>query len=231
MSLLSELKTVADTCAIPVETGVFSGVPPDLYLVITPMVDTFALHADDSPGYDTQEARLSLFVKGSYTAIKDTLVRALLGADFCITDRRYIARPFTSSTEVISKRSPSQRSARSVVTDTPGMTRKRNRSVASQKAAMFAHLSLPCLPSRYARTEAWVTSFSDLKPSASTETSFFTRSIKVFIFPKDILTPSIPGQAGEVGSRCATPADRPARYLRKSRPCCHPWTRRSGMTA
>ena len=86
MSLLSELKTVADTCAIPVETGVFSGVPPDLYLVITPMVDTF-----DSPGYDTQEARLSLFVKGSYTAIKDTLVRALLGADFCITDRRYIA--------------------------------------------------------------------------------------------------------------------------------------------
>ena len=91
VSLLSELKTVADTCAIPVETGVFSGVPPDLYLVITPMVDTFALHADDSPGYDTQEARLSLFVKGSYTAIKDTLVRALLGADFCITDRRYIA--------------------------------------------------------------------------------------------------------------------------------------------
>ena len=92
MSLLSELKTVADTCAIPVETGVFSGVPPDLYLVITPMVDTFALHADDSPGYDTQEARLSLFVKGSYTAIKDTLVRALLGAEFCITDRGAAAR-------------------------------------------------------------------------------------------------------------------------------------------
>ena len=91
MSLLSELKTVADACSIPVETGVFSGVPPDLYLVITPMADTFELHADNSPGYDTQEARLSLFVKGSYTATKDTLVRALLGADFCITDRRYIA--------------------------------------------------------------------------------------------------------------------------------------------
>ena len=86
MSLLSELKTVADACSIPVETGVFSGVPPDLYLVITPMADTFELHADNSPGYDTQEARLSLFVKGSYTAIKDTLVRA-----FCIPDRRYIA--------------------------------------------------------------------------------------------------------------------------------------------
>ena len=55
------------------------------------MADTFELHADNSPGYDTQEARLSLFVKGNYTAIKDTLVHALLGADFCITDRRYIA--------------------------------------------------------------------------------------------------------------------------------------------
>ena len=54
MSLLSELKTVADACAIPVETGVFSGVPPDLYLVITPMADTVELHADNSPGYDTQ---------------------------------------------------------------------------------------------------------------------------------------------------------------------------------
>ena len=42
MSLLSELKTVADACAIPVETGVFSGVPPDLYLVITPMADTLS---------------------------------------------------------------------------------------------------------------------------------------------------------------------------------------------
>ena len=92
MSLLSELKTVADACSIPVETGVFSGVPPDLYLVITPMADTFELHADNSPGYDTQEARLSLFVKGSYTATKDILVRALLGADFCITDRRYRPR-------------------------------------------------------------------------------------------------------------------------------------------
>ena len=90
MSLLSELKAVADACSIPVETGVFSGVPPDLYLVITPMADTFELHADNSPGYDTQEARLSLFVKGSYTATKDTLIRALLGTDFCITDRRYI---------------------------------------------------------------------------------------------------------------------------------------------
>ena len=91
MSLLSDLQTIAESCGVSVETGVFSGKAPDTYLVITPLSDSFELHADNFPGYDTQEARLSLFVKGSYTAIKDTLVRALLGADFCITDRRYIA--------------------------------------------------------------------------------------------------------------------------------------------
>ena len=90
MSLLSDLQTIAEHCGVPLETGVFSGKAPDTYLVITPLSDNFELHADNFPGYDTQEARLSLFVKGSYTAIKDTLVRALLGADFVITDRRYI---------------------------------------------------------------------------------------------------------------------------------------------
>jgi len=90
MSLLSELKTISGQCEIPVETGVFSGVPPDLYLVITPLIDTFEVHADNEPGYEVQEARLSLFVKGSYTRYKNQLVRTLLGADFTITDRRYI---------------------------------------------------------------------------------------------------------------------------------------------
>lgn len=91
MSLLSELKDIATECGLPVETGVFSGAAPEEYLVLTPLNDTFDLFRDNAPGIDIQEVRLSLFVKGNYTAIKDTLVRALLGADFCITDRRYIA--------------------------------------------------------------------------------------------------------------------------------------------
>lgn len=90
MSLLSELNEIAGNCGLPVETGVFSDLPPKEYLVITPMADTFELHADNAPGYETQEARLSLFSKGSYIKCKNTLVRALLGADFTITDRRYI---------------------------------------------------------------------------------------------------------------------------------------------
>lgn len=90
MSLLSELNTIAGSCAIPVETGVFTDPAPDTYLVLTPLSDTFDLHADDRPGIDTQEVRLSLFTKGSYTKLKNRLVHTLFGADFYITDRRYI---------------------------------------------------------------------------------------------------------------------------------------------
>lgn len=90
MSLLSEINDVVEGCGIRVETGKFSCKPPDEYLVITPLADTFDLHADNAPGYDVQEARLSLFKKGSYTKQKNRLVKALLNADFTITDRRYI---------------------------------------------------------------------------------------------------------------------------------------------
>ena len=90
MSLLSELNTLLADCGIPVETGMFSDKAPDFYLVITPLTETFELHADNTPGCETQEARLSLYSKGSYTKVKNTIVRTLLSADFYITDRRYI---------------------------------------------------------------------------------------------------------------------------------------------
>ncbi len=90
MSILSEIKTISDICGLPVETGVFSDTPPDLYLVITPLIDLFEVHADNLPEFEVQEVRLSLFVKGNYSNIKNKLVRTLLGADFTITDRRYI---------------------------------------------------------------------------------------------------------------------------------------------
>ena len=90
MSLLSELNAIAESCGVPVETGVFSDAAPDTYLVLTPLLDGFDLHADNCPGIDTQEVRLSLFTKGSYTKLKNRLVRTLFGTDFYITDRRYI---------------------------------------------------------------------------------------------------------------------------------------------
>lgn len=90
MSLLSEIKAVAMSCGLSVETGVFSGKAPGAYIVVTPLADTFELHADNYPEFETQEARLSLFSKGNYMQQKKRLVKALLATDFVITDRRYI---------------------------------------------------------------------------------------------------------------------------------------------
>ena len=90
MSILSELNTLFETANIPIETGVFSGVPPDEYLVLTPLTDTFAVYGDNKPLADVSEVRISLFSKNNYLQRKNQLVRMLLQADFVITDRRYI---------------------------------------------------------------------------------------------------------------------------------------------
>ena len=89
MSLLSELTALLSPL-VPIETGVFSSPPPERYLVITSLADTFDLYADNLPSQEVQEVRLSLFDKGSYTALKNQIVRALVCADFTIADRRYI---------------------------------------------------------------------------------------------------------------------------------------------
>lgn len=89
MSILSELNTLL-TPILPVETGVFSGVPPDEFLVLTPMTDEFSLFGDNAPLMDVSEVRISLFSKGNYQQRKRQITQALLGAEFTITDRRYI---------------------------------------------------------------------------------------------------------------------------------------------
>lgn len=89
MSMLEELNTLISPL-VSIETGLFSDTPPNEYMVITPLVDTFELHGDNSAGYEIQEARLSLFIKGNYTQLKRTIVSTLLSAEFSITDRRYI---------------------------------------------------------------------------------------------------------------------------------------------
>ena len=90
MSVLADINTAVSALDIPIETGVFSEAAPDEYVVVTPLADSYELHADNAPGFETQEVRLSIFTKGSYTKLKNALVRALRGADFYITDRRYI---------------------------------------------------------------------------------------------------------------------------------------------
>jgi hypothetical protein len=90
MSLLLDLNEALEPLSIPIETGVFSGVPPDEYLVFIPLTDLFEVHADNRPGFDVQEVRISLFSKGNYQQRKRQITTALLNADITVTERRYI---------------------------------------------------------------------------------------------------------------------------------------------
>lgn len=90
MSLLSELTAIAKKKKIPVETGVFSKAAPDTYIVLTPIADGLRLMADNTPGYEEQSVRISLFCKGNYMTYKKNLTKAFLDSDITIADRRYI---------------------------------------------------------------------------------------------------------------------------------------------
>ena len=90
MSVLADIQSALSGLGIPIETGVFSEKAPAKYIVVVPLTDTFDLHADNAPGCDVQEARISIYAQGSYTKEKNAIVKALLAADMTITDRRYI---------------------------------------------------------------------------------------------------------------------------------------------
>jgi hypothetical protein len=90
MNILSELTALLSGLNISVETGVFSDTAPDEYAVITPLTDTFELYGDNRPEFEAQEVRLSIYNKSNYLELKSRIVKALLDADFTITERQYI---------------------------------------------------------------------------------------------------------------------------------------------
>lgn len=92
MSILEELNTLVESLDIPVETGVFSGRPPDTYAVLTPISDTFEGFADNQPLYDVCEVRISLYTKNNYLDLKSRIENALLDAGFTVTLRKYMGR-------------------------------------------------------------------------------------------------------------------------------------------
>ena len=60
MNILTDLNALLFPL-VPVETGVFSDAPPEVYAVLTPLTETFDLFTDDKPRHETQEVRISLF--------------------------------------------------------------------------------------------------------------------------------------------------------------------------
>jgi hypothetical protein len=90
VNVLEELTTLITELGVSAEIGVFSDIAPEEYVVITPLADTFELFASNQPGYDQQEARLSVYSKRNYLALKSKITKALLAADFTISGRQYI---------------------------------------------------------------------------------------------------------------------------------------------
>lgn len=90
MNLLEQLQNVIAPLGLQMESGLFTGPAPQEYLIMVPLSDTFEIHADNRPGVDVQEVRISLFCKGNYIGIKNKLIRTLLDAGLTITARQYI---------------------------------------------------------------------------------------------------------------------------------------------
>ena len=90
MSALSELNDVLEHASVPVETGVFSNRSPDTYAVLTPLIDVYDLFADNRPGVDICEVRISVFTKNNYLKLVSSLCADLLRFGFTITERRYL---------------------------------------------------------------------------------------------------------------------------------------------
>lgn len=89
MNALRELKTILSP-ELPVETGVFTRQAPETYAVLTPLIDVDELFGDNTPAYEVQEIRISLYTKNNYLALKNRILRLLREADFTITSKRYL---------------------------------------------------------------------------------------------------------------------------------------------
>jgi len=97
MNILSDLTALLTNINVPFEAGHYSGVPPDEYVVIIPLADSFDFAADNLPQADVQEARLAIYSKNNYYPLRNKITKRLLARDFTITDRRYIG--FESDTK------------------------------------------------------------------------------------------------------------------------------------
>lgn len=89
MNILSELKSLLLDINVPIETGVFSKKAPDEYIVLVPLADSYPFNADNTPQMDQQEVRISIFTKGNYIKLKNSISKKLIMNFFYITDRRY----------------------------------------------------------------------------------------------------------------------------------------------
>ena len=90
-ALLEQVTGVADRLGLPIAVGLYTDSPaPATYLIATPLNDMFDVFADNTPGVETEEARLAVFTTGNYLPVRDRLTQALLDAGLTVTARRYV---------------------------------------------------------------------------------------------------------------------------------------------
>lgn len=89
--LLENLSHIAKQLGLAYAVSCYTDSPaPDTYLVFTPLTDSLEVFADNTPGVEIEEARISLFTKTNYLALRDQITKALISARLVITGRRYI---------------------------------------------------------------------------------------------------------------------------------------------
>ena len=91
IGLLENLSHIAKQLGLAYAVSCYTDSPaPHTYLVFTPLTDSFDIFADNTPGIEIEEARISLFTKTNYLALRDQITKALISARLVITGRRYI---------------------------------------------------------------------------------------------------------------------------------------------
>lgn len=89
--LLENLSHIAKQLGLAYAVSCYTDSPaPDTYLVFTPLTDSLEVFADNTPGVEIEEARISLFTKTNYLSLRDQITKALISARLVITGRRYI---------------------------------------------------------------------------------------------------------------------------------------------
>ena len=89
--LLENISHIAKKLGLAYAVSCYTASPaPDTYLVFTPLTDSLEVFADNTPGIEIEEARISLFTKTNYLALRDQITKALISARLVITGRRYI---------------------------------------------------------------------------------------------------------------------------------------------
>jgi len=90
MSILSDITAILREIEMPIDVGKFQDLPPNEYVVLTPLPDVFEVFADNEPNYETQAVRISLYSNSNYRKRANQIVKALIKNEMTVSGRRFI---------------------------------------------------------------------------------------------------------------------------------------------